>query len=226
MRRGGLLFSPAYHPVLAFQACARLWRACGRWPSASLERCAAGWFFELGQSALKETNMSAIAVPASLQSALCVREFDGQYRDATSEEILAAARQALRDRVRRGVTLDSPKVVRDFLSLELGHLEHEVFGAMFVDAQNQLIAYRELFRGTLNQASVYPREVVKEALALNAAAVILVHNHPSGVPEPSRADEALTAALTKALGTVDVRVLDHFIVGGDTTTSFAERGLL
>ena len=165
--------------------------------------------------------MSATAV-----SSLQVRELDGQYSDASQEEILAAARRALSFRVRRGSTLDSPKVVRDFLCLQLGSLEHEVFGALFVTAQNRLIGYRELFRGTLTQAAVYPREVVKEALAVNAAAVILVHNHPSGLPEPSVADQTLPVRLKAALEMVDVRVLDHFIVAADQSTSFAERGLL
>lgn len=165
---------------------------------------------------------NACAVSSSLQ----VREADGQYRDATQEEVLAVARRVLSHRVRRGALLDSPKVVRDFLCMQLGALEHEVFAALFVDAQNRLIAYEELFRGTLTQASVYPREVVKEALRLNALSVILVHNHPSGSAEPSRADEVLTQRLKEALGVVDVRVLDHFVVAGDATVSFAERGLL
>jgi DNA repair protein RadC len=117
-------------------------------------------------------------------------------------------------------------VVRDFLCLQLGDREHEVFAALFVNAQNRLIAYKELFRGTLTQASVYPREMVKEALAANASAVVFVHNHPSGLPEPSAADQVLTLRLKEALETVDVRVLDHFIVAGEATMSFAERGLL
>lgn len=165
---------------------------------------------------------NACAVSSSLQ----VREADGQYRDATHEEVLAVARRVLSHRVRRGAKLDSPKVVRDFLCLQLGHLEHEVFAVIFLDAQMHLIAYREMFRGTLTQAAVYPREVVKEALALNACAVLLVHNHPSGSVEPSRADELLTDNLKQVLGVIDVRVLDHFVVAGDTTVSFAEHGLL
>jgi DNA repair protein RadC len=166
--------------------------------------------------------MSAFNVSFPLQ----VRESDGQYRDATQEEVIAVARRVLGYRVRRGAALDSPKVVRDFLCLQLGDREHEVFAALFVNAQNRLIAYKELFRGTLTQASVYPREMVKEALAANASAVVFVHNHPSGLPEPSGADQVLTLRLKEALETVDVRVLDHFIVAGDATMSFAERGLL
>lgn len=165
-------------------------------------------------------------VCAVSSSALQVREADGQYRGATKEEVLAGARRVLSHRVRRGALLDSPKVVRDFLCVQLGTLEHEVFAALFVDAQNRLIAYKELFRGTLTQASVYPREMVKEALAVNALSVILVHNHPSGSTEPSSADQILTLRLRDALQTVDIRVLDHFVVAGAQTTSFAERGLL
>ena len=105
-------------------------------------------------------------------------------------------------------------------------LPHEVFVAMFLDAQNRVIETEELFRGTLTQTSVYPREVVKRALHYNAGAVILAHNHPSGVAEPSHADETLTQALKQALALVDIRVLDHFIVAGSSVLSFAERGLL
>jgi DNA repair protein RadC len=110
--------------------------------------------------------------------------------------------------------------------MTLAHREHEVFIALFLDAQNRLLAADELFRGTLAQTSVYPREVVKRALAINAGAVIFAHNHPSGIAEPSRSDELLTASLKQALALVDVRVLDHLIVAGNSTVSFAERGLL
>ena len=116
--------------------------------------------------------------------------------------------------------------MKDYLVLMLGGLSHEVFAVLFLNAQNRLIASDEMFRGTLTQTSVYPREVVKRALTLNAAAVIFAHNHPSGVAEPSAADRLLTDALGTALGTVDVRVLDHIIVAGRSTLSFAERGLL
>jgi DNA repair protein RadC len=116
--------------------------------------------------------------------------------------------------------------VRDYLRLLLHDRAHEVFVCVFLDAQHRVIASTELFRGTLAQTSVYPREVVKEALAHNAAAVIFSHNHPSGVAEPSRADELLTQALKQALALVDIRTLDHFIVAGSHLVSFAERGLL
>jgi DNA repair protein RadC len=133
-----------------------------------------------------------------------------------------AARQALcRERV-----LTSPDAVRDYLRLTLAARENEVFVALFCDSQHRLIAADELFRGTLAQTSVYPREIVKAALARNAAAVIFAHNHPSGVAEPSRADELLTQSLKAALALIDVRTLDHFVVAGGQVVSFAERGLL
>ena len=157
---------------------------------------------------------------------LLVRDALGQYRQATGDEVLNAARQVIGRRVRRGTAMTSPQTVRDYLRTKLAVLEHEVFVALLLDSQHRLIEYIELFRGTLAQTSVYPREVVKVALARNAAAMILAHNHPSGVAEPSRADELLTQCLKQALSLVDVRVLDHYIVAGDETTSFAERGLL
>ena len=120
----------------------------------------------------------------------------------------------------------SPDAVRDYLKLSLASLPYEVFMALFLDSQNRLLAACELFRGTLSQTSVYPREVVKSALAHNAAGVILAHNHPSGVAEPSRADELLTSSLKQALALVDIRTLDHLIVAGPRVVSFAERGLI
>ena len=159
-------------------------------------------------------------------SSLLVREADGQYRAANREEVLQQARRVLSYRVRRGAVFSSPAIVKDYLRLQIGELEHEVFCVLFVDSQNRMIAMREMFRGTVTQTSVYPREVVKEALVLNAASVILAHNHPSGHPEPSRADEFLTQTLKTSLALVDVRVLDHLVVGGGEVVSFAERGLL
>jgi DNA repair protein RadC len=122
--------------------------------------------------------------------------------------------------------LNSPAIVRDYLRLHFASYEHEAFVAIFLDAQHRVIASHELFRGTLTQTSVYPREVVKAALRVNAAEVIFSHNHPSGVSEPSQSDQMLTTALKQALALVDVRVLDHFIVAGTSVLSFAERGLL
>jgi len=140
--------------------------------------------------------------------------------------VLQQARRVLSQRVRRGATMSSPQAVKDYLRLEIGLLEHEVFCVLFLDAQHHIIALKQMFRGTVTQTSVYPREVVKESLAMNAAAVILAHNHPSGAAEPSRADEFLTQTLKTALALGDVRVLDHLVVAGADVSSFAERGLL
>lgn len=135
-------------------------------------------------------------------------------------------RRALAEHARERDALNSPQAVRDYLRLLLAEREHEVFVAVFLDAQNRVITAEELFRGSLTQTSVYPREVVKAALRHNAAGLILAHNHPSGVAEPSQADQVLTETLKRALAMIDVRVLDHFIVGRGTACSFAERGLL
>lgn len=158
--------------------------------------------------------------------AVCETEAD--YR---AVRILDAARElltrALSESVRLGEALDSPEKVRDLLRLRYADLAHEIFAVVLLDAQNRVIADCELFRGTLTQTSVYPREVVKLALEHNAAAVLFAHNHPSGVPEPSQADIRLTETLKQALALVDVRVLDHFIVAGNASPlSFAERGLI
>lgn len=143
-----------------------------------------------------------------------------------ADSIVAAAKEILATRMTHGATLGAPGAVRDYLRLLLHNREHEVFVVVLLDAQHRVLVSEELFRGTLTQTSVYPREIVKTALQHNAAAVIFAHNHPSGVAEPSRADEALTHALKQALALVDVKVLDHFIVAGGSALSFAERGLL
>jgi DNA repair protein RadC len=158
--------------------------------------------------------------------ALYTLDADGRTQIAAEEQIIAAALARLDARVRERDVLDSPAAAKRYACVRLGALEHEVFAVMMLDTHHRLIAWRELFRGTLTQTSVDPREVVKEALALNAAAVLLVHNHPSGVGEPSRADEALTQLLKQALALVDVRVVDHLVVAGGVAISFAERGLL
>ncbi|MFA9438622.1 DNA repair protein RadC [Uliginosibacterium sp. sgz301328] len=143
------------------------------------------------------------------------------------QAIIEMSRRALGEGLRTRDALSSPGAVRDWLRLRLAALPHEVFMVLMLDSQNRLIEAVELFRGTLTQTSVYPREVVKLALSHNAAGVILAHNHPSGSVEPSSSDEALTRALVSALALVDVRVLDHFIVAGKAKPlSFAERGLL
>ena len=140
--------------------------------------------------------------------------------------IVEQALELLASEVQGANALTSPGVIKDFLRLKLGERPHEVFAVVFLDTQHRVIAIEELFRGTLSQTSVYPREVVKESLARNAAAVVLVHNHPSGSAEPSRADEFLTTTLRQALALVDVRVLDHLVVTRTSVTSFAELGLL
>ncbi len=150
----------------------------------------------------------------------------GPAKRAELSAVIEMARRALSQRLAEQPVFESPQAVKDYLQLQLGHLAHEVFAVLFLDTQHRLIRLEELFRGTLGQTSVYPREVVKRALALNAGAVILAHNHPSGVAEPSRADEYLTQTLKSALALVDVRVLDHLVVGRGAVVSFAERGLL
>ena len=148
------------------------------------------------------------------------------FREATLEEIMNGARQALSARIRKGTRLDSPKMTSNFLITRFGTLEHEIFTLIFLDNRHRMIACQDLFRGTIDGATVHPREVVKEALKHNAAAVIFAHNHPSGVAEPSRADELITQRLKEALSLVDIQVLDHIVVAGGDTISFAESGLL
>jgi len=150
----------------------------------------------------------------------------GEAKSAQIAVVLELARRALAEEMRSRDSLASPAAVRGYLRLRMQDLAHEAFWGVFLDAQNRVIAAEELFRGTLTQTSVYPREVVKHALAHNAAAVILAHNHPSGVAEPSLQDQALTRTLAEALALVDIRVLDHFIVAPGACLSFAERGLL
>ena len=135
-------------------------------------------------------------------------------------------RRSLHEELRTGVALTSPHAVRDYLRIVLADRPYEVFMCLWLDAQHRMLRADEAFRGTLTQTSVYPREIVKAALAANAAAVIFAHNHPSGLAQPSRADEALTRNLREALSLVEVKVLDHFIVAGNKTISLAERGLL
>lgn len=150
----------------------------------------------------------------------------GPAKRAELAAVVEMSRRALAQQLRRGPVFDSPLVVKDYVALHLGGLPHEVFAALFLDSQHRLIELRELFRGSLGQTSVYPREVLRQAMELNAAAVILAHNHPSGVAEPSRADELLTQQLKAALQMVDVRVLDHLVVGAGVVVSLAERGLV
>lgn len=150
----------------------------------------------------------------------------GPAKAAELAAVVELVRRSLVEQATSSDALTSPQAVRDYLRLTLRARPYEVFVGIFLDSQNRLLAAEEMFRGTLAQTSVYPREVVKMALARNAAGVIFAHNHPSGVAEPSRADELLTQALKQALSLVDIRTLDHFVVAGGQLVSFAERGLL
>ena len=163
---------------------------------------------------------------AAGEADFCAVHGMGQAKFVQLQAVLEMARRALKEDLHRGDALNSPRAVRDYLQLLLGGRHQEVFLVLFLDTQHRVIASEELFHGTLSQTSVYPREVVKRALAHNAAAVILAHNHPSGVAEPSQSDQLLTDALKQALSLVDVRVLDHFIVATGKILSFAERGLI
>ena len=215
------VYSP-YHAVLAVKGCARF--ACSR-PGGRcrpLTACAAACFAGLGQSRPNKTGARSCRTtlfrtnPQNFSSVTRKANIDWQRATKSS-------RPHAKSSVGGSV---GAHVVRDYLRTKIAELEHEVFVTLLLDSQNRLIEYIELFRGTLAQTSVYPREVVKVALSRNAAAMILAHNHPSGVAEPSRADELLTQSLKQALALVDVRVLDHFVVAGAETVSFAERGLL
>ncbi|HEY7987062.1 MAG TPA: DNA repair protein RadC [Methylophilaceae bacterium] len=150
----------------------------------------------------------------------------GSSKFVQLQAIFEMSQRALREEMQQRDVLASPAAVRDYLRIKLGALKREVFMVLLLDAQNRVIASEELFAGTLTQTSVYPREVVKRALHHNAAAAIFAHNHPSGVAEPSRADEMLTKVLKDALALVDVKVLDHFVVAGNGVLSFSERGLI
>ena len=150
----------------------------------------------------------------------------GPAKRAELMAVMEMARRALAQQMQEAPIFDAPQKVKDYLQLRLGALPQEVFAVLFLDSQYRLLEYAELFRGTLTQTSVYPRDVVRHALMRNAAAVVLAHNHPSGVAEPSRADEFLTQTLKAALALIDVKVLDHLVVGQGAVTSMAERGLL
>jgi DNA repair protein RadC len=150
----------------------------------------------------------------------------GMAKYAQLQAVMELARRAIGEQLQSGTTMASPELVKRYLRIRLGGQQHESFVVLFLDVRARLITDKELFRGTLTQASVYPREVVKAALACNAASVILAHNHPSGVAEPSHADLHLTRLLTQALALVEIRVLDHFVVAGPLVHSFAENGQL
>ena len=160
------------------------------------------------------------------QAEFCSHAGLGPAKFAQLQAVMEMGRRHLFEDIKRGDALTSPGAVRNFLRSKLMALPHEVFACLYLDNQHRVIAFEELFRGTLDSASVYPREVVKRALSHNAAALILTHNHPSGVAEPSQADLLLTRRLKESLAMVDIRVLDHLVVGDGEPVSFAERGLL
>jgi DNA repair protein RadC len=164
--------------------------------------------------------------PLSFDNSLLVCDDQGRYIPASAERILAAARDAIGIMYQRGASFTSTEVVKEYLGTKLVGFESEVFAVIFLDTQHKLIEYVEMFQGTIDGAAVYPREVAKAALRLNAAAVIFAHNHPSGNPEPSSADISITKRLKDALALLDVRTLDHIVIGGEIAVSFAERGLL
>ena len=151
---------------------------------------------------------------------------DGAIDPASNQQILAAARQVLAHRVRRGASLTSPQKVREYLAVRLGYLDYEIFAVLLLDKRNRVIEYVELFRGTIDGASVHPREIVKLVLEKGAAACLLVHNHPSGISDQSQADELITTRLVQSLALIDCRVVDHLIVEAGNVLSFAEKGLI
>ena len=163
---------------------------------------------------------------STLNSLLIHDRHLGVVRKATADEIVSAARACVASRLRRGASLTSPKAACDYLVLRFAELQHEVFCVIYLDSRHRVIECQDLFRGTIDGASVHPREVVKEALRRNASACVLAHNHPSGVADPSPADELITRRLRDALQLVDIRVLDHLVVAGGAVMSFADRGLL
>lgn len=154
---------------------------------------------------------------------------DGRYHlsePASLDDVYNLMLSLLEIKYLRPDALSSPEEVRRFLQVKLANLEHEIFSVVFLDSQHRVISYEEMFRGTIDSASVYPREIVKRCLQLNAAAVIFSHSHPSGVPDPSNADKRITERLQAALALVDIRVLDHIVIGGSDSVSMAERGML
>ena len=171
---------------------------------------------------MKKTGASVEALVEDRLSGLTPADLN----DVEKQSVITLAMKVLSIKHRAGRVLSKPDETRDFLRLRLADYRNEVFGCLFLDNRHRIIAVRELFQGTIDGASVYPRVVVQQAMEVNAAAVVFFHNHPSGVAEPSHADEAITRRLKDALALVDVRVLDHFVVSAGESVSFAERGLL
>lgn len=165
-----------------------------------------------------------MSIDCNNRTALFVRGGRSRYTPASPDQIIEAARRLVDQRVQTGTPFKDPEIARSFFRDKLAGLEREVFAAAFLDTRHRLIEYVELFHGTIDGAEVHPREVVKKAIACNSAAVLFAHNHPSGELEPSAADRAVTVRLKQALSLVDVRVLDHIIVGGSSTQSMMMRG--
>ena len=182
--------------------------------------------FQMADEVLGKFRGLAGLLHASGEELKTVHGLGGTAKRSELMAVLELARRAVAEQLKAREVFGSPDAVKSYLQLHLAHRPHEVFASLFLDAQNRLIAMEELFRGTLTQTSVYPREVVLKALHHHAAAVVLAHNHPSGTVQPSRADEALTQTLKAALALVDVRVLDHVIVAPGQALSMAEKGLL
>ena len=181
---------------------------------------------QMAQEVLDSFGGLAGLLHASADDLKRIKGLGGSAKRAELVAVLELARRALAEQLRTQPVFETPGAVKDYVQLQLGQRPHEVFAALFLDSQHRLIALEELFRGTLTQTSVYPREVALRALHHHAAAVVLTHNHPSGHVQPSRADEVLTQTLKTALGLLDVRVLDHVIVGPGQALSMAEQGLL
>jgi DNA repair protein RadC len=180
---------------------------------------------DLARDVLKNFHSLRKLIAADRQR-FCAERGLGLARFAELQAAVEIARRQMSETLRAGPSLASPRATRDFLSSQLRDLEHEVFCCLYLDKRHRLIQFQELFRGTIDGASVHPREIVRQALQYNAAALIFAHNHPSGVAEASQADELITRRLRDALALVDIRVLDHLIVGDNNCLSFAERGLL
>ena len=180
---------------------------------------------QLAQSLLDRFGGLAGLLHADVQALANVKGL-GPAKRAELAAVLEIARRVLAQQLAEQPLFDAPQRVKDYLALHLRPLGHEAFAVLFLDTRQRLLAFEIMFQGTLTHTSVHPREIVKRALALNAAAVVLAHNHPSGVAEPSRADELLTQGVRAALQLIDVRVLDHLVVGAGSVLSFAERGLM
>src|SRR5580704_17678541 len=194
--------------------------ACCAWACGGLDGCAA-----MARPGLGQYRPSRPESTMSIHN-LFIRRADGTVEAASSQDVLTAARAVLSHRVRRGALLQGPQEVGEYLMMRLGHLDYECFGLILVDSQHRVIKCVELFRGTIDGAAVYPREVVKLALDKGAAAALAYHNHPSGVKDQSQADELITRRLAQSLAAVDVKLLDHLILAGTQILSFAQMGLL